>query len=291
MARRWMTSRGWDSLTQPGPEATRWRPGYAPRAWTTLTDHLRALGHTNADLVDSGLGLVTRRGTTVDRFRNRLVLPLVDQHGVIGFVGRALPGSGDQAPIWLNLPRTALYDKGRHLFGLTQSTDRWKAGPTPVLVEGPGDAIAVSLAGRAAVAPCGTAFTAEHVEALDGAVGPTRGLVIAMDGDPPGRAAVDRAAIHPIGRRRPGRGSTRRRVPRIRRVRDARGAVRRGGARPGRGSAGAQRRARSFPRSRLPPGVVARKLARGAPLGGRFDSPVVEAGLTVKSHPGSKETP
>jgi DNA primase catalytic core len=201
VAKRWMVDRGWEGVTAPGPEANRWRAGYAPRAWTTLTAHLQQLGHSDTDIVESGLGLVTRHGNTVDRFRNRLVLPLIDGRGVIGFVGRALPGSGDQAPKWLNPPRTPLYDKGRHLFGLMQNADRWTAGQVPVLVEGPGDAIAVSLAGRAAIALCGAALSGAHVFTLDAAVADGRGLVLAFDGDAAGRAGVDRAWEHLVGRR------------------------------------------------------------------------------------------
>jgi DNA primase catalytic core len=202
VAKRWMVDRGWESLTVPGPEASRWRPGYAPREWTTLTAHLQQLGYSDTDIVESGLGLATRHGNTVDRFRNRLVLPLIDDRGVIGFVGRSLPGSGDEAPKWLNPPHTPLYDKARHLFGLVQNADRWTAGHVPVLVEGPGDAITVSLVGRAAVALCGTALSAAHVSTLDAVIDKSHGLLIAFDADTPGWAAVDRAWEHLAGRRK-----------------------------------------------------------------------------------------
>jgi len=205
VARCYMVQRGWTALAETGAEADRWRPGFGPQRAHGLVDHLRLAGFTEQETVDAGLGRQSQWGL-VDRFRHRLVFPLVDDQSVIGFVGRALPGSMSDAPKWLNSPTTVLYDKGQHLFGLRQNADRWSAGHGPVLVEGAGDAIAVSLAGRAAVAPLGTGLTGHHVAALAGAIPRNRPLVVAFDADPPGRRALLHA--HQLVRDRPATAST-----------------------------------------------------------------------------------
>lgn len=205
VARSYMAQRGWTALAETGAEADRWRPGFSPQRAHGLVDHLRSAGFTDRETVDAGLSRRSQWGL-VDRFRQRLVFPLVDDRSVIGFVGRALPGSPPDAPKWLNSPTTVLYDKGQHLFGLRQNADRWSAGFGPVLVEGAGDAIAVSLAGRAAVAPLGTGLTGRHITALDRTVPPTRPLVVAFDADPAGRCALVRA--HQFVRDRPATAPT-----------------------------------------------------------------------------------
>lgn len=198
--RSYMDQRGWAALAEPSTEADRWRPGCAPQRAHVLAEHLRSGGFTDQEVLDSGLGRRSPWGL-LDRFRHRIVFPLVDDRSVIGFVGRAMPGSPPGAPKWLNSPASALYDKGRHLFGLQQNIDRWSAGHGPVLVEGAGDAIAVSLAGRAAVALLGTALTAHHVVAVDRCVPPNRSLVVAFNADPAGQRALLHAHQMLPGRR------------------------------------------------------------------------------------------
>jgi DNA primase len=182
--------------------------GYAPPGWTALTDHLRGRGWTDAQLLNAGVGLRTRHGSVVDRFRDRLMFPVRDAGGqrVVGFLGRALT-EGDDTPKYLNSPATALYAKGELLYGLgAEPVQALAAGARPVLVEGPLDAIAVTPAadGRyAGVAPCGTALTAAQVAALDTAAGPLveRGVTVAFDNDPAGRQAALRAyqLLRPTG--------------------------------------------------------------------------------------------
>src|SRR5664280_1221381 len=113
--------------------------GYAPPGWTALVDHLRTRGYTDAQLLDAGVGLRTRRGTVVDRFRDRLMFPVRDPGGqrVVGFLGRALVEAED-TPRYLNSPATALYRKGEVLYGLGAEPTRQAlaAGARPVLVEG-----------------------------------------------------------------------------------------------------------------------------------------------------------
>jgi len=185
----------------PAAAVTGYQLGYAPPGWTALTDHLRAHGYTDVQLLDAGVGLRTRRGSVVDRFRDRLMFPVRDPGGqrIVGFLGRALT-EADDIPKYLNSPATALYAKGELLYGLGAEPVRQAlaAGARPVLVEGPLDAIAVTSAGAGryvGVAPSGTALTAAQVAALDTYAGPLaeRGVTVGFDNDPGGQQAALRA--------------------------------------------------------------------------------------------------
>lgn len=172
-----------------------WAVGYAPRSWRALTDHLRGLGHRDDEIVASGLGRKGRRGVLYDTFRDRVMLPIRDAAGTVaGFIGR-LP-DGAAGPVYLNSPGTALFRKGELLFGLGEARGRLADGARPILVEGPFDAIAVSLAGgdqMAAVAPCGASLTPAQLRTLGrvAALDET-GLLVALDGDHAGRSGAVR---------------------------------------------------------------------------------------------------
>lgn len=179
-------------------DLARWQPGYAPKRWTALVDHLRGEGFPDTAIAGSGLAVRARTGQLVDRFRDRLVFPIIDRQGrPIAFVGRHQPGrDGSGSPKYLNSPTTALYAKGEHLFGLAHATPAVRAGARPVLVEGPLDAVAVSLAGdpgAAGVATLGTALTADHVAALEQVLIPRTRIVVGLDGDPAGRQGARHA--------------------------------------------------------------------------------------------------
>jgi DNA primase len=177
---------------------SQWHIGYAPGGWTTLTSHLRALGHDDDAIQAAGLARVSSRGTLIDHFRDRVMLPVHDEHGkVAGFLGRARPGTGPETPKYLNSPETSTYHKGSLLFGLHQARDLLARGAKPVIVEGPFDAIAVTLAdpGRhAGLAPCGTALTSNQAAALAQAADLDRtAILVAFDDDTAGRKAAVRA--------------------------------------------------------------------------------------------------
>ncbi len=184
----------------PGEAVTGFELGYAPPGWSALVEHLRTAGYTDTQLLDAGVALATRRGTVVDRFRDRVMFPVRDPSGrrVVAFIGRALH-EGPGVPKYLNSPQTALYRKSEVLYGLGAPPVRaaLAAGARPVLVEGALDAIAVTAAGAGAyagVAPSGTALTAGQVTALGSAAPPAgRGVVVAFDADPAGQAAALRA--------------------------------------------------------------------------------------------------
>jgi DNA primase len=175
-----------------------WHIGYAPGGWATLTGHLRALGHDDDVIQAAGLARISSRGMLIDHFRDRVMLPVHDERGTIaGFLGRARPGAGPEVPKYLNSPETSSYQKGSLLFGLHQARDQLAAGATPVIVEGPFDAIAVTTAdpGRhAGLAPCGTALTSKQAAILARAadLGST-GVLVAFDDDQAGRKAAVRA--------------------------------------------------------------------------------------------------
>ena len=175
-----------------------WQAGHAPASWDALTRHLRALGFPDTALVASGLARRSRRGTLIDTFRNRAMLPIRSADGtVIAFIGRAPDRSGPDVPKYLNSPKTSLYDKSEILFGLGEAREPLAAGARPVIVEGPFDAIAVTTVGKAyfvGLAPCGTALTAQHADALSRTADlPDCGVLVAFDPDPPGRRAAVRA--------------------------------------------------------------------------------------------------
>ncbi|GGM15830.1 MobF family relaxase [Nakamurella endophytica] len=182
--------------------------GHAPAAWTATRDHLHGLGFSDTELLAAGLVQTTSRGGIVDRLRDRAVTPITTPDGqVAGFIGRKNPSdTNTETPKYLNTPTTALYDKSRLLYGLTpDAVAALRDGADLVIVEGPMDAAAVNAAHRepaghhpavVAVAPCGTALTAEHLATLDAVTDgrlTARQIVVAFDQDTAGRAAAVRA--------------------------------------------------------------------------------------------------
>lgn len=120
------------------------------------------------------------------------------EHGTIaGFIGRARPGAGPANPKYLNSPQTATYTKGDILLGLYQSCGLLARGATPVLAEGPFDAIAITRCapGRyAGLAACGTALTGSQLAVLSRVCDlQNAGVIVAADGDEAGRRAAARA--------------------------------------------------------------------------------------------------
>jgi DNA primase len=173
--------------------------GYAPPGWTGLVDHLARLGYSDAQIEAAGMGSRARTGRLVDRFRDRLILPVHDHAGeLVGFIGRLGPDTVDDrySPRYLNSPATPLFNKSDLVFGLGPHAARIQNGWQPVLCEGPLDAIAVDIAAAqtgtamVGVAACGTAFTAQHAARLTDLVG-DRPICLALDADPAGRHATE----------------------------------------------------------------------------------------------------
>ncbi|KQY57638.1 MobF family relaxase [Nocardioides sp. Root140] len=169
------------------------RPGQAPAGWTNLVEHLRHHGVSDAEMLATGVATTASTGRLIDRFRDRVVFPVLHKGEVLGFVGRHRPDLTDAdkgGPKYLNTTSTPLFHKGAQLYGLAD--ELLEDGAVPVVVEGPMDAIAVTLAGAGryvGVAPLGTSLTEEQATQLAG-VG--RDPVVATDADLAGQVAAER---------------------------------------------------------------------------------------------------
>ena len=164
--------------------------GYAPDSWDSLVKVLRAKGYTDEELKASGLVTVSKKnGALFDRFRDRLMFPIIDVRGnVIGFGGRIMK-KDDNAAKYLNSPETLIFNKRKNLFGLNMAK-KSKLGYL-ILVEGYMDAIALHQYGfDCAVASLGTSLTEEHAVLLSKY---TEQVVLIYDGDEAGQRAAQRA--------------------------------------------------------------------------------------------------
>ncbi|MBQ8801404.1 MAG: DNA primase, partial [Clostridium sp.] len=166
---------------------TRFGLGFAPDSWDALIRAMTQLGYDKRDLLDAGLAVSNKDGRIYDRFRNRVMFPIIDVRGnVIGFGGRVMD---DSTPKYLNSPDTPVYNKSRNVFALNIAKTS-KAGRV-ILTEGYMDTIALHQAGfDSAVASLGTSLTAEHAQLLARYF---QQAVIAYDSDGAGVAAAQRA--------------------------------------------------------------------------------------------------
>ncbi len=175
----------------PKSVLTRFGIGYAPDSWTALVDVLRKKGYTDQELRDSGLVTVSRKnGSLFDRFRDRLMFPIIDIRGnVIGFGGRIMNDKDKNAAKYLNSPETLIFNKRKNLFALNLAK-KSKLGYL-ILVEGYMDAIALHQYGfDCAVASLGTALTEDGAALLSKY---TDQVVLIYDGDTAGQNATKRA--------------------------------------------------------------------------------------------------
>ena len=185
----------------------RFRIGWAPAGYDGM---MKSLGNSDRrrELLDEAGMIATGDRGKYDRFRERLMFPILDRRGrVIAFGGRvvqAAPASGQQAPPkYLNSPETPLFHKGRELFALWQVKQANANLLRIVVVEGYMDVIALHQAGLPiAVATLGTATTPEHTEVLFRAA---PDVVFCFDGDRAGRAAAWKALESALPRLRDGR--------------------------------------------------------------------------------------
>src|SRR3954470_11607839 len=175
-----------------GEIAARYGLGYAPDGW----QNLEAVwpDYATADLKDTGLIIDSeaegeRKSRRYDRFRHRVMFPILDSRGnVIGFGGRVI-GAGE--PKYLNSPETPLFEKGRELYGLYQARRAIRDANRVIVVEGYMDVVALAQHGvENAVATLGTATTPIHVGKL---LKLADNVVFCFDGDSAGRKAAWRA--------------------------------------------------------------------------------------------------
>jgi DNA primase len=166
------------------------RIGFAPDRWDALSTHLRQKGATKEQLETSGLVVKKDDGGSYDRFRGRLMFPVIDPQGrPVAFGGRILDPEGE--PKYLNSPETTAYTKGRHLYGLNLTRDEIRRQGFAILVEGYLDLIVPYQIGvRNVVASLGTALTPEQVKLIARFA---RKVVVNYDGDRAGVQAAKRA--------------------------------------------------------------------------------------------------
>ncbi len=183
--------------------ATKFRLGAAPDAWDVLTGHLMKKGFTEKEIIEGGLAMKRKSGSgCVDRFRNRLMIPLCDAGGnVVAFTARQLPEpeaptsdvrrpTSDLGPKYMNSPETPIYKKGDMLYGLHLAKGGMREKKCVIVVEGNLDVIASHKAGvENIVASSGTALTASQLRTL---ARYTKEIVFALDEDAAGYAAAKR---------------------------------------------------------------------------------------------------
>ena len=196
-AKAYCAKRGLDAET-----IARFRIGWAPAGYDGV---IRTLGTSERRmqlLTEAGMVASSERGSKYDRFRERLMFPIMDRRGrVIAFGGRVL--QSEQGPKYLNSPETPLFHKGRELFALWQVKQANSNLARIVVVEGYMDVIALHQAGLPiAVATLGTATTPDHTEVLFRAA---PDVVFCFDGDRAGRAAAWKALESALPRLRDGR--------------------------------------------------------------------------------------
>ena len=182
-ARQYAAKRGLSAGT-----ITRFGLGYAPNAWDSLIQAMTARGYEKSELLEAGLVLQNKdKGSFYDRFRNRLMFPIIDVRGnVIGFGGRVMD---DSTPKYLNSPETIIFNKRKNLFALNIAR-KSKQGRI-ILTEGYMDAIALHQYGfDCAVASLGTSLTEVHANIL---AKYTNQVILTYDGDEAGQNATRRA--------------------------------------------------------------------------------------------------
>jgi DNA primase len=164
--------------------------GYAPAGWDGLLSEARERSFAPDALEEAGLAIRREGGGHYDRFRDRIIFPLLlSKTRVVGFGGRAL---GDQDPKYLNSPETRVYHKGRYLYGLWSARPVIRGSREAILVEGYMDVIALHEAGFTnTIASAGTALTPEQAKAISKYADK---VFVAYDGDEAGLRAATRAA-------------------------------------------------------------------------------------------------
>ena len=164
--------------------------GYSDRSGRALVRLFEQRGFPVAQMEESGLVGKRQDGSLYDRFRNRLMFPIHNESGkIIAFGGRAL--SPDDEPKYLNSPETSIYKKSHVLYNLHRAKESVRKDDRVILVEGYMDVIGVTAAGfRNVVASCGTALTAQQVQAVKRH---SHRIAVNFDPDAPGANAAERS--------------------------------------------------------------------------------------------------
>ena len=167
--------------------AVRFGMGAAPEGWDRLMRAMTAKGYSKQELIEAGLIVQNKNGGLYDKFRNRLILPVVDVRGdVVGFGSRVIDKS---EPKYMNTSETLVYSKRRVLYGLNLAKKTKR--PNIILCEGNLDVVTLHQAGfDNAVASMGTALTVEQTRLLSRY---TKELILCYDNDNAGQLATQRA--------------------------------------------------------------------------------------------------
>ncbi len=184
-ARKYLEGRELDEKT-----LEKYRIGFAPDSWDTLLNLLKEKGFEEKDIRESGLVTINEEKDSVyDRFRGRIIFPVLDINGDPVAFGARILGKGE--PKYLNSPETAAYVKGEHLYGLFQNKEEIRRLKYAILVEGYMDLIALSQFGvQNCVASLGTALTGNQAKLLGRFA---RKVAVNYDGDDAGVKAARRA--------------------------------------------------------------------------------------------------
>lgn len=165
--------------------------GAAPDSWDALINHLKLKGFSINDMVTANVIGKSQRGSYYDRFRHRVMFPVINIRGnVVAFSGRAMPGDDKAGGKYVNTSDTPVYKKSENLFGINYAKNC--CSERIILVEGNMDVISLHQAGfENVVAPMGTAFTSEQVNLLSRY---TKEVVLMLDSDEAGQKAARRAS-------------------------------------------------------------------------------------------------
>ena len=181
-ARAYIIKRGLSKAT-----VTRFGLGFSPNEWSSLLDTMTGKGYSREEILEAGLAVSGKNGGMYDRFRNRLMFPVIDVRGdVVAFGGRVLDKS---EPKYMNSQETPVYSKRRVLYGLNLAKKSKRSNI--ILCEGNIDVVTLHQAGfDNAVASMGTALTVEQTRLLSRF---TKELVLCYDNDNAGKIATERA--------------------------------------------------------------------------------------------------
>lgn len=166
--------------------------GLAPKAYSTFYKKYKS-DFTDEVLEKAGLIIKTREGEYIDRFRNRIIIPIQNEFGeYVAFGARAI--EPEQQPKYLNSSDSLIYNKSKLLYGLYHAKDAIKKDDSVVLMEGYFDVISAQAHGiENAVASCGTSLTADHIKLLSRYT-PSRRIYLSFDTDSAGQKATKRNA-------------------------------------------------------------------------------------------------
>ena len=162
--------------------------GYAPEGWANLEKHIPNCD--TSDLINAGLAQKNEQGKLYDRFRDRIIFPIINEKKeVIGFGGRVI--NPEDTPKYYNSPETPLFQKSYELYGLINARKAIREKNYVLVVEGYMDVVALAQHGvKNAVATLGTATTQFHIKKL---MRYTQEVVFCFDGDHAGKEAAWRA--------------------------------------------------------------------------------------------------